>query len=106
VGKRSVVSNGSRRRPDETTLAALMRGPDLRLSTRSGIYYHKLERPLVDAVGTVRNDALRIGAVLVVVDSFSWAIGSTPMIDAALPFMNAMQRLPGTKLLLNHVSKA
>jgi RecA-family ATPase len=87
-------------------LAALMRGLELRPTTRSGIYYHKLERPLVDAAGTVRNDALRVGAVLVVVDSFSWAIGSMPMLDAALPFMNVMQRLPGTKLLLNHVSKA
>lgn len=94
----------SNRPTHERRLGALMRG--LGLTGPSGIFYRSPARPLMDDAAAVRAEAVRLGAVLTVVDSFSRSIGGVSMIDAATPTMNALGSLPGTKLLLNHVAKA
>jgi hypothetical protein len=72
------------------------------------LYYRPMERALADEIATVRTEAARLKAGLVIVDSAAPACGSEPEgSDAAIRLMNALRGLaPATRLVLAHVSKA
>ena len=71
------------------------------------ILYRRLFRPLTDDLSTVRADADRHHADLVICDSLAPACGLEPEgADAAVRTLMALRALPGTKLVIAHVSKA
>lgn len=70
------------------------------------ILHRRLYRPLTEDLATIRADCDRCKADLVVVDSFGAACGPEPEgADAALRTLMAIRSLPGTKLVIAHVSK-
>lgn len=71
------------------------------------ILYRRLWRPLTDDMATVRADCDRHHVDGVVVDSLGAAGGPEPeSADAAIRTLMALRGLPGTKLVIAHVSKA
>ena len=71
------------------------------------IYHRKLWRPLTDTLDQVRADADRLGVDLVICDSLGAAAGPEPEgADAAVRTLMALRGLPGTKIVIAHVSKA
>lgn len=71
------------------------------------ILHRRLYRPLTEDLATIRADCDRCKADLVVVDSLGAACGPEPEgADAAVRTLMAIRGLPGTKLVIAHVSKA
>lgn len=71
------------------------------------ILYRALARPLTDMMAVVRADADRHKPDLIICDSLAPACGPEPEgADAAVRTLMALRTLPGTKLVIAHVSKA
>ena len=71
------------------------------------LLYRRLRRPLVDVIADVRTEAERGGVDFTILDSMAPASGPEPeSAQAAVPTLQALDSLPGTKLALAHVSKA
>jgi hypothetical protein len=71
------------------------------------IFHRRLWRPLVDELEHVRADTDRHHTDLVICDSLGAASGPEPEgADAAVRTLMALRGLPGTKLVIAHVSKA
>jgi hypothetical protein len=72
------------------------------------IHYRRLSPPLVDRAGLIRGDIARTGAVLVIIDSLTYAAGGElNSLDVSVPTMNAIGELGAnvTKLLTSHHGK-
>src|SRR5262245_13575649 len=77
------------------------------LVQKGAILHRRLWRPLTDTIDVIRTDAARHQAELIICDSLGAACGSEPeSADAAVRTLMALRSLPGTKLLIAHVSKA
>jgi hypothetical protein len=77
------------------------------LVTAGAILHRRLWRPLADTIDVIRTDADRHRADLIICDSLGAACGSEPeSADAAVRTLMALRSLPGTKLIIAHVSKA
>lgn len=71
------------------------------------ILHRRLWRPLTDGLEQIRADADRHHADLIICDSLGAACGPEPEgADAAVRTLMALRGLPGTKLIIAHVSKA
>ena len=71
------------------------------------IMHRRMNRPILDDLPTVREDAGRYGPTLTIIDSLAPASGPEPEgADAAVRTLSAVDSLPGTKLILAHISKA
>lgn len=71
------------------------------------ILHRRLYRPLTEDLATIRADCDRCKADFVIVDSLGAACGPEPEgADAAVRTLMAIRGLPGTKLVIAHVSKA
>jgi hypothetical protein len=69
--------------------------------------YRRLRRPLLDVIADIRTEAERKEVDLTILDSLAPASGPDPeTAGAAVPTLQALDSLPGTKLCLAHVSKA
>lgn len=70
------------------------------------LLYRRLRRPLVDVISEVRTEAERHQVDFVALDSLGAACGPEPeTAGAALSCLQALGSLPGTKLVVAHVSK-
>lgn len=70
------------------------------------VLYRRLRRPLVDSISDLRAEAARHEIEFVILDSLAPASGPEPeTAGAAVPTLQALDSLPGTKLALAHVSK-
>ena len=74
---------------------------------RGRMYHKRLRRPLTDVVSEVRAEAWKLETDVVVMDSLGAACGPEPeSAGAALGALQALGSLPGTKLVIAHLSKA
>jgi energy-coupling factor transporter ATP-binding protein EcfA2 len=70
------------------------------------LLYRRLRRPLIDVIGEVRTEAERHKVDFVAMDSLGAACGPEPeTAGAALGCLQALGSLPGTKMVIAHVSK-
>ena len=70
------------------------------------LLYRRLRRPLIDVISEVRTEAERHQVDFVAMDSLGAACGPEPeTAGAALGCLQALGSLPGTKLVVAHVSK-
>lgn len=71
------------------------------------IFYRRLYRPVAEDISALRADADRHQADLIICDSLGPACGAEPETPgAAVAALMALRSLPGTKLVIAHVSKA
>lgn len=75
--------------------------------TAGAFLYRRLRRPLVDVIADLRREAFVNEIDLVIMDSLGAACGPEPeTAGSALGALQAVGSLPGTKLVIAHVSKA
>lgn len=71
------------------------------------LLYRRLRRPLIDVIADLRTEADRHEIDFTILDSLAPASGPDPeTAGAAVPTLQALDSLPGTKLVIAHVSKA